>query len=397
MPTLQIQREKPDDIADAPEIDRRISRSDVPAPVPRQSRPNQRPDGAGDDKPDPVRKPSKLLRWGLMAGGVLVVIIGGGLYWLSGGRWEGTDDAYVQADSIVLSTDVSGIVASIPVHEGETVTKGQILYTLDPQKFAIALDNARANLAQVRLNIEALKADHQAAVRDAGVKQQEVNADQATYDRYASLLRLHAVTQQQTDDARYKLAADQQALGASDSQARSQLARLGNKPDIPVEDTPAFKQAQAQLAETEREMDHSVMRAPYAGIVTQVHKLQIGMYLGVGTAAFALVSIEHMWVEAEPKETQLTYVRNGDHVDVSFAMYPGRTWAGTIQSVAPATDQNFSLLPAENSSGNWVNVVQRIPVRIVIDMKARDPPISAGMSADVDIDTGHVRKLSDLF
>jgi membrane fusion protein (multidrug efflux system) len=277
------------------------------------------------------------------------------------------------------------------------VTKGQILYTLDPQKFAIALDNARANLAQVRLNIEALKADHQAAVRDAGVKQQEVNADQATYDRYASLGRLHAVTQQQIDDARYKLAADQQALGASDSQARSQLARLGNKPDIPAEDTPAFKQAQAQLAETEREMDHSVMRAPYAGIVTQVHKLQIGMYLGVGTAAFALVSIEHMWVEAEPKETQLTYVRNGDHVDVSFAMYPGRTWAGTIQSVAPATDQNFSLLPAENSSGNWVNVVQRIPVRIVIDMKARDPPISAGMSADVDIDTGHVRKLSDLF
>ena len=131
---------------------------------------------------------------------------------------------------MVLSTDVSGIVASIPVHEGEAVTKGQILYTLDPRKFAIALDNARANLAQVRLNIEALKADHQAAVRDAGVKQQEVNADQTTYDRYASLVRQHAVTQQETDDARYKLAADQQALGASDSQARSRhaLARTGS-------------------------------------------------------------------------------------------------------------------------------------------------------------------------
>ena len=195
-----------------------------------------------------------------MAGGVLAVLIGGGFYWLSGGRWEETDDAYVQADSMVLSTDVSGIVASIPVHEGEAVTKGQILYTLDPRKFAIALDNARANLAQVRLNIEALKADHQAAVRDAGVKQQEVNADQTTYDRYASLVRQHAVTQQETDDARYKLAADQQALGASDSQARSQLAKLGDKPDIPVEDTPAFKQAQAQLAEN-RSGDGSLGRA----------------------------------------------------------------------------------------------------------------------------------------
>ena len=107
-------------------------------------------------------------------------------------------------------------------------------------------------------------------------------------------MRQHAVTQQETDDARYKLAADQQALGASDSQARSQLAKLGDKPDIPVEDTPAFKQAQAQLAETEREMDHSVVRAPYAGIVTQVPSFQIGMYLGVGTPAFALVSTEHL-------------------------------------------------------------------------------------------------------
>jgi membrane fusion protein, multidrug efflux system len=397
MPKPQIQREKPDDRADAPEIDRRISRPNIPPPDPPQSRPSEPPTVAGDDQPDPGRKPGKLLRWGLMAGGVLAVLIGGGFYWLSGGRWEETDDAYVQADSMVLSTDVSGIVASIPVHEGEAVTKGQILCTLDPRKFAIALDNARANLAQVRLNIEALKADHQAAVRDAGVKQQEVNADQTTYDRYASLVRQHAITQQETDDARYKLAADQQALGASDSQARSQLAKLGDKPDIPVEDTPAFKQAQAQLAETDREMDHSVVRAPCAGIVTQVYKLQIGMYLGVGTPAFALVSTEHMWVEAQPKETQLTYARNGDHVDVSFAMYPGHTWAGTIQSVAPATDQNFSLLPAENSSGNWVSVVQRIPVRIVIDMKPSNTPISAGMSADVDIDTGHVRKLSDLF
>jgi len=175
------------------------------------------------------------------------------------------------------------------------------------------------------------------------------------------------------------------------------LAKLNGNPNIAVEDMPSFKQAQAQVAEAEREMNHAVVRAPYDGIVTQVNKLQLGMYLGASTAAFGLVSTDHVWVEAQPKETQLTYAKNGDPVDVSFDIYPGRTWQGTVQSVAPATDQNFSLLPAENSSGNWVKVVQRIPVRVELDMKPGDPPLRAGMSADIDIDTGHVRTLSDLF
>jgi membrane fusion protein (multidrug efflux system) len=344
-----------------------------------------------------ARSRKNLFRWGLMAGGVLAVVIGGGLYWLSSGRWVDTDDAYVQADSMTLSTDVSGIVASIPVHEGQAVTTGTVLFSLDPQKFQIALDNARANLGQMRLNVDAAKADYQAALRDTGAKQQQVNADQATYARYAALVKERAVTQQETDDARYKLAADQQAVSASESKARALLAKLAGNPDIAVADTPSVKQAQAQVAEAEREMAHSVVRAPYDGIVTQVNKLQPGMYLGASTAAFGLVSTDHVWVEAEPKETQLTYAKNGDHADVSFDLYPGRTWSGTVESVAPATDQNFSLLPAQNSSGNWVKVVQRIPVRVRVDMKAGDPPLRAGMSADINIDTGHVRTLSDLF
>jgi membrane fusion protein (multidrug efflux system) len=337
------------------------------------------------------------LRYTLMVGGVLAVLVGGTAYWLSGGRWIDTDDAYVQADSMTLSTDVSGIVASIPVHEGEAVKKGQVLFTLDPHKFQIALDQARADLAQARLNIEAMKADYQAALRDVAVREQQVASDQATYDRYAALVKQHAVTQEQTDDARYKLAADQQALGGAESQARAQLARLSGNPNIAVEDTPAYKQAQARLAEAEREMDHSVVRAPYDGIVTQVNKLQIGMYLPAGTAAFGFVSTDHVWVEAQPKETQLTYAKVGEPVDVSFDIYPGRSWNGTVQSIAPATDQNFSLLPAQNSSGNWVKVVQRIPVRVLVHMKPGDPPLRAGMSAEVDIDTGHVRHLSDVF
>jgi membrane fusion protein (multidrug efflux system) len=339
----------------------------------------------------------QLLRWTLMAGGLLAVVVGGVFYWLSSGRWVETDDAYVQADSMTMSTDVSGIVASIPVHEGEAVRTGEILFTLDPQKFQIALDNARASLAQIRLNIEAAKADYQAALRDTAARQQQVNADQATYDRYASLVKDHAVTQQATDDARFKLAADQQAVRASESQARALLAKLDGNPQIAVADMPSFKQAEAQVAEAEREMNHAVVRAPYDGIVTQVNKLQLGMFLGASSAAFGLVSTDHVWVEAEPKETQLTYAKNGDPVEVSFDLYPGHAWQGQVESVAPATDQNFSLLPAQNSSGNWVKVVQRIPVRIRIDTQPGDPPLRAGMSADIAIDTGHIRKLSDLF
>lgn len=339
----------------------------------------------------------KLLRWTLMAGGVVAVVIGGGALWLSGGRWVGTDDAYVQADSMTVSTDVSGIVATIPVHEGEAVKTGQVLFTLDPQKFQIALDNAEANVAQTRLNIEAEKADYQAALRDADAKRQQVNADQATFDRYNALVKSHAVTQQQTDDARYKLAADQQALSSAEASARAKLARLAGNPDIAVEDTPSYKQALAQQDEAKREMNHATVRAPYDGIVTQVAKLQVGMYLGASSAAFGLVSTDHVWVQAEPKETQLTDAKPGDPVNVTFDIYPGRTWKGTVESIAPATDQNFSLLPAENSSGNWVKVVQRIPLRVRVDRKAGDPPLRAGMSADIDIDTGHVRSLSELF
>jgi membrane fusion protein (multidrug efflux system) len=199
------------------------------------------------------------------------------------------------------------------------------------------------------------------------------------------------VTQQETDDARYKLAADQQAYDSAVAQARAQLAKLNGNPDIKPEDMPAYKQAQARLAESEREMDHSVVRAPYDGIVTQVNKLQIGMYLGASTAAFGLVSTDHVWVQAQPKETQLTYAKSGQPVDVTFDIYPGRTWHGTVQSIAPATDQNFSLLPAENSSGNWVKVVQRIPVRVKIDQCPGNPDLRAGMSVDVSIDTGKRR------
>jgi membrane fusion protein, multidrug efflux system len=160
---------------------------------------------------------------------------------------------------------------------------------------------------------------------------------------------------------------------------------------------PSYLKAQAAVDEAQRQLDHSVVRAPMDGVATGVSAAQPGMYLAASTGAFGLVSTEHMWIEANPKETELTYVRLGDPVAVTVDTYPGRTWQGTVDSIAPASGSEFSILPAQNSSGNWVKVVQRIPLRVRIDRKPEDPPLRAGMSVEADIDTGHVRTLRDLF
>lgn len=363
----------------------------------RTDAPRREPEVEGRTPVPSRRRPRRTLRYTLFGLGAAILIIGGLWYYLSGGRYVETTDAYVQGNVLTISTDVSGIVDTIAVTEGQHVSKGQILFRLDPDKFHIALDNAKANLAQTVLTLQSLKADYQRAQRQVAAQQAMVEADQATFDRYAALVKDHAITQQQFDDAKYKLAADQAALGGNQANVKSVLARLGGKIDAPIEQMPSYQQAQAQLAEAQREYDHSIVRAPFDGVVTQVNKLQPGQFLAAGTAAFGIVQSGDMWVAAEPKETALTYVRPGQAATVTVDSYPGETWHGTVQSVAVATDQEFSVLPAQNSSGNWVKVVQRVPVRIDIKPDPHQPPLSAGMSAEVSIDTHHKRTLGDLF
>jgi membrane fusion protein (multidrug efflux system) len=337
------------------------------------------------------------MRLALMAFGTLVLIVGGLWYWLTGGRYATTNDAYVQADVLSVSTDVGGIVTAIPVHEGQRVAAGDVLFRLDPDKFQIAVDQARANLAETELNLNSLKADYLRAQQQVMAQAAQVQLDQTNYERQAILVKNNTISQQQFDETRFKLAADQASLAAAQAQMQSTLARLGGNADAAVTDMPTYKQAAAQLAEAQREAEHAVVRAPFNGVVTQVSKLQPGQFLTAGTAAFGLVSTDHVWIEAQPKETDLTHARDGDPATVTVDAYPGHTWTGRVQSIAPATDQQFSVLPAQNSSGNWVKVVQRLPVRIAIQHGPGDPPLSAGMSADVSIDTHHQRHLADLF
>jgi membrane fusion protein, multidrug efflux system len=292
----------------------------------------------------------KLVRYSLFALGAVVLIVAALWYWLSGGQYVDTDDAYVQGNVLNVATDVSGIVADIPVRDGEHVRKGHVLFRLDPLKFQLAVDQAQANLAQTRLYLQSLKADYDKAQRELAADLAVLKSDQATYDRYATLVKQHAVTQQQFDDAKYKVAQDQATFGGGQASVKAVLARLGGDATIPIDQMPAYKQAQAQLGEAEREFRHSIVRAPFNGEVTRVSKLQIGQYLPAGTPAFGLVATHGMWVTAQPKETKLTYARPGQPVTVTIDAYPSWTWHGTVQSIAPATDQEFSVLPAQNSS-----------------------------------------------
>jgi membrane fusion protein, multidrug efflux system len=242
-----------------------------------------------------------------------------------------------------------------------------------------------------------MKRDYARMLRDAAAKDAQVQADQANYGRYAQLVKSGGVTRADYDNARFALAADHQAAAALRVQAEVQLARLGGNAAAPVEQMPQYLAAEAKVDEARRQLDDSVIHAPFAGTVTDVDSVQRGMYLAASTAAFGLVSSEHVWVEANPKETELTWVKPGNPVEVTVDTYPDRAWHGVVESIAPNSGSEFSVLPAQNTSGNWVKVVQRIPVRIRVDRAPGDPALRSGMSVEATIDTGHTRSFADLF
>jgi membrane fusion protein, multidrug efflux system len=336
------------------------------------------------------------LRPVLMIGGIVAVAIASGAYWLTGGGTVSIDDAYVRAAKLSVATDVSGIVSEVAVKEGQHVHKGDVLFRLDDRQFRNALAGADANRAQVALTMEAMKRDYQRMLRDIDVRRAQVQSDQATYDRFANLVKGGGATRAEYDDARFRLASDKAAVDSLQEQAQVQLARLGGDAGVDVTRTPQYLQAQAQVDEAQRQLNDTVVHAPFEGIVTQVDTIQPGSYLAASTAAFGLVSTEDVWMEANPKETELTWVKPGDQADVTIDTYPGRVWHGHVESIAPASGSEFSVLPAQNSSGNWVKVVQRIPVRVRVDRAPGDPDFRAGMSVIVDINTGHTRSLADL-
>jgi membrane fusion protein (multidrug efflux system) len=214
------------------------------------------------------------------------------------------------------------------------------------------------------------------------------------FHRQQDLAAKNIASQQTFDSARRNLQNAQHKLASLNQQLAAIAANLNGNPDIPVEQHPRYRDAVAQRDEAARQLDHTVVKAPFAGIVTNVPAIAPGKYLQASMTAFYLVAADRVWVDSNPKETELTHVRPGQPVTVTVDTYPGAEWYGTVESISPAAAQEFSLLPAQNTSGNWVKVVQRIPMRVRLDIRDKNlPPLRAGMSVEVNVDTGHQRGL----
>jgi membrane fusion protein (multidrug efflux system) len=382
-----------------------------PVPPPREEKPEirespptvpaPRAPGTKSHEPPPKAKLPRSrrgwARWGLF--GLLPLALLVSCYWyVTGGQIMSEDDAYVDAETVGVTTDISGIVKEVNVTENQHVVAGQVLYRFDPLQFQIALENAKANLAGTALTLKSMEEDYTRMLSDAAAQQAQVELDQINYDRAQMLLRSNTVPQSNYDQAKASLDVDKSKLESLRQQAAVQLAKLGGDQTIPVTERPQYSQAQAQVNEAQRQLDHTVVRAPFGGIVTNVPSTAPGKYLAASTTAFFLVDTDHVWVEVNPKETEMTYVRPGQPVTVTVDAFPNLKWHGTVESISPAAAQQFAMLPAQNTSGNWVKVVQRIPIRVHIDTSDKNQPsLRAGMSVEVDVDTGHARGFPHLF
>ena len=346
---------------------------------------------AASVKPHKRRSPTRPVLFALLP----VALVVGGYYYVTGGQIMSTDNAYIQADMVGVTTDVSGLVASVDVHENELVKKGQVLFRLKPDTFQIALEGAQAQLGAARNQILNLKASYQQTLSQIAQAQADIPYFQTAFDRQQALINSSVASKAAYDEAKHNLDAAQQKVEVAKAQAATTLAQIGGDVSQPVEQNPIYLQAKSSVDNAQRELDDTVVRASFDGIVTNVNALQVGQYLTAAQQGFSLVSANNLWISASPKETELTYVKPGQPVDISVDTYPGIVWKGTVASVSPASGSSFSLLPAQNTTGNWVKVVQRIPMRISIDDAAGKPPLRVGMSTVVDVDTGHARGLPD--
>jgi membrane fusion protein (multidrug efflux system) len=346
--------------------------------------------------PSPVRKRGSLRRI-LLVAGPLVVIAGALYFYLSGGRWVSTDDSYIKADIVSVATDISGIVAAVEVHNDQRVKAGDVLFRLDDEPYRIALRGAKAQLGATANQINAFKGLYRSQLAAVQTSKTDVAFYQLGIQRQTELASRSVASQATLDQARHDYQSAQNKMNAAQLQANAALAQVGGDVDKPTEELPQYLQVKAQVDKAQRDLDHTVVRAPVDGIVTNVDALQPGNFLQASQPGFSMVAANHIWVEANLKETDLTYLRAGNPAEISVDAYPGVEWKASVDTISPATGAQFSVLPAQNSSGNWVKVVQRLPVRLKVEANDSAPPLRAGMSVTVDIDTGHTRTLSGLF
>jgi membrane fusion protein (multidrug efflux system) len=321
----------------------------------------------------------------------LLLAIGGGIFYMLGGRYISTDNAYVGAQKVLITPDISGKVLDIKVREGMHVKAGDELFALDPQPFQLALAQAQAKLADARTQYDNLKTNLTSLSRLIEFAGKNVEVKQRDVDRKSKLVQSQAGSQADVDTSVSGLVTAQLQAQFTRQQRDNALNQLRGDPDLPLEKFPAYEQAQAALAQAQRDLDHAVLRAPIAGIATQVDNIQLGRFVIAGAPVFSIIDDSAPWVDANPKETDITYLRVGQNVTLDVDSFPDHTFKGIVASVSPGTGSQFSILPPQNATGNWVKVVQRVPVRIAFDKDEDTSLLRSGMSVNVEIDTGHSR------
>ncbi len=315
--------------------------------------------------------------------------------YVTGGRYVVTENAYVKADIVAVSADVSGRVIWVGIGDNQAVEKGQPLFQIDPVPFEIAVAEAEAEMAMVRSQIASFRADYRLALAELAEADERVRFLELQYERQERLRAKGVGTEEKYDRAHHDLATARQRVRAIGERIHKVLASLGGDAEIPVRRHARYLRAKAKRDKAALDLEDAAVLAPSAGVISNM-KLQVGEYVGAGTPIFSLIEAATVWVQANLKETQLTHVTEGQTATVVLDAYPDRVLAARIESISPATGAEFALLPPQNASGNWVKVVQRVPVRLAIEPGAATPPLRAGMTATVSIDTERQRDVRAL-
>lgn len=344
------------------------------------------------DAPRRIRVRS-LVRFILLILGPAIALVLVAYFYLHGGRFASTEDAYVKAHKVSISALVPGKVVEVAVHENQVVEKGQLLFRINDDRYRVAVANAEAQLESVRNNLEQLRATYKQRLEAQALTKTYIDYYRHDYERYKELSARQVAPRQRFEQAARDLAAaiDQQRLVQT---ATSQtVAQLGGNPNLKLEDYPQYKAALAQLERAKIDLDDTMVTAPERGVIAQISDFRPGDYVNPGQPVFSLVESDPIWIEANFKETELTHMRVGQHATVEVDTYPGVEWDAMVESISPATGSEFSLLPPQNASGNWVKVVQRLPVRFSVRQIPGRPPLRSGMSVKVTVDTEYHRTL----
>ena len=341
--------------------------------------------------PAVVAKPARSrgsLRLVLLVVIPLIALVAGGYFYLTSGRYISTDNAYIGAQKVLITPDISGKISNVLVTEGQHVNAGDALIEIDPEPFRIAVTQAEARLAAVRTEYANLKTNFTSLQKRIALARETLELKQRDLDRKNTLVANRTGSQADLDNSMTLLVVAKTALEQLEMQQESIRNQLLGNENLPIEKYPPYAQAAAAVDQAKRDLDHAVLRAPIAGMATQVASIQLGRYVTAGTPVFSLIDDAHPWVDANPKETDITHLKVGQPVNISVDTFPDRKFRGVVAAVSPGTGAQFAILPPQNASGNWVKVVQRVPMRIEFDAGEDVSNLRSGMSVAVDIDTG---------